>query len=101
MTNKWQLYAFFNFIQFINPQVPAGGRGRERSVAIYCFAFCDRVSEGRRGLLEEVSEESLELLDQRSVILTLENNIVWFGHVCLLISNIKLKFKTPQQILIY
>lgn len=59
-----------------NLQVPAGGRGRERRVAIYGFAFCDRVSEGRQGLPEEVSEGSLELLDQRSVILTLENNVL-------------------------
>ena len=43
------------------------------------FAICDRVNEGRRGPLEEVSEESLEPLDQRSVILILENDVLQFG----------------------
>lgn len=92
-------WILFNLL--ITLQAQAGDRGRERRVAIYGFAFCDRVSEERQGLLEEVSEGSLELLDQRSVILTLENNVLWFGNVCLLIYNIKLKFKIPQQILIY
>lgn len=56
-----------------------------------CFAICDRVNGGKQDLLEEVSEGNPEPLDQRSVILTLENNhsLAWFDK----------KLKHSQQVL--
>lgn len=77
MTKKWQLSAFFGFVQLIN--LPAVGEGWGGGLPFTCFAMCDRVNEGRQDLLEEVSEGSLEPLDKRSVILMLENNILCLG----------------------
>lgn len=76
--------------------LPAVGEGRGGGLPFTCFAMCDRVNEGRQGLLEEVNEGSLEPLDKRSVILMLENNILWFGNVCHLLCKMKLKFKSSS-----
>ena len=67
----------FYFLWFYSPHslIDRDRLGEDGSPFTY-FVICDRVNMGRQGLLDEGIEGSPEPLDRRSVILTLENNIL-------------------------